>query len=96
MHIDAEGVEQKPPIVFGGVPMLVAVVGAQGAADVQAALAVIASPGDMRKRLLAGGRGHGGGRAGFAGETDATADDQSQAYNVLLHADFPAMLSTAK
>ncbi|MNP32621.1 hypothetical protein D3C76_1258150 [compost metagenome] len=50
----------------------------------------------MRKRLLAGGRGHGGGRAGFAGETDATADDQSQAYNVLLHADSPAKLSTAK
>ncbi|MNT45756.1 hypothetical protein D3C72_1823540 [compost metagenome] len=56
LHIDTEGVEQKPAIVFGGIPMLIAIVGAQGAADVQAALAVLATPGDMRKRLFRGGR----------------------------------------
>ncbi|MNE98047.1 hypothetical protein D3C80_1965060 [compost metagenome] len=50
----------------------------------------------MRKRLLGGGRRLGGGRAGFAGETDAAADDQSQAYNVLLHADFPCAVEHCK
>ncbi|MNJ52686.1 hypothetical protein D3C77_480340 [compost metagenome] len=85
LYIDAEGIEEKAAIVFSGVPVFIPVVHPQGAADIQRALAVITAPGDMRKRLLHRWRLVGGGRAGFGGETCATAEDQAQAYHVLVH-----------
>ncbi|MCY1274446.1 hypothetical protein D9M70_230680 [compost metagenome] len=51
LHIQAEGVEEEAAIVLGGVPVLVAVVHAQGAADIQGTLAVVAAQADMGERL---------------------------------------------
>jgi len=86
LEVQAESVEEEPTVVLGGVPVLVAVVDPQGAADVQAALAVVAAPGDMWERLAGTGRLVGGRRARLGGQGGATGDEQTEGDQVSVHA----------
>ncbi|MNH17505.1 hypothetical protein D3C79_771810 [compost metagenome] len=89
LDIQAERIKEETPVVLGGVPVFIAVVDPQRAADIQRTLAVVTAPGNVREWFFHCWRLVRRRRAGLGSETGGAADDQAQAYHVLVHINAP-------
>ncbi|MDT4857161.1 hypothetical protein FQZ97_915750 [compost metagenome] len=98
LHVQAEGIEEETAVVLGGIPVLVAVVHAQGTADIQGALAVVAAQADMGERLgLCGHRCRWCRRAGgLVGHDGMGAKRETNGQHVLFHYDLICKFAKAE